>query len=125
MLHLATDRACEVLRSDGSIVLLSVDGDGLEPAGARVRWATSTPSWPTRVCRAAPRCAPVPSCSSAPSGHEEFPVYAPLAMAAGICRVLSVPLRHGDQLVGTLSMVRLSAIDYAPDEIDAAPASPT
>ena len=118
LLHLATDRATQLLVSDGAVILLSLDGDALEPAGATgavgdIDEIMANEGVP---CRMALRAATYVE-FRAERARLEFPEYAPLAEAAGIRRVLSVPLRHGESVLGTLSMVRLDAKDYTDDEI--------
>lgn len=117
LLHLATDRAREVLTADGSLVLLSVDGEGLEPAGASgnvgdIDAILATEGVP---CRRSLRTGEVVFFDAERSG-DEFPDYAALAAAAGIKRVLSVPLRHADTVFGTLSVARGEARDFHDDD---------
>lgn len=119
--HLATDRACEVLDSDGAIVLLSVDGFAMQPAGSSgsvgdIAALLANEGVP---CRLAMQTGTVVRFVGE-NGNEQFPEYASLASDAGIHRVLSIPLRHREGLFGTLSMVRLSPRDYTDEDITAA-----
>jgi GAF domain-containing protein len=121
MVHFACDRACQVLASDGAIVLLSVDGSRMEPAGASgavgdIDGILRNEGFP---CRAAMQTGSVVRYLQE-EGHGEFPDYTADATAAGIHRVLSVPLRHGSGVLGTLSMVRLVPVDYDDAEVEAA-----
>lgn len=118
MVHLACDRACEVLSSDGAIVLLTLDGVGLLPAGAAgaVGDIDALLAHEGCPCRVAMRRGEVVAFVEE-LGHDEFPDYAGLAVEAGIRRVLSVPLCHRGEVLGTLSMLRLSAVDYSDDEV--------
>lgn len=120
LLHVATDRAREVLRSDGSLVLLSVDGDGLHPAGASgnvgdVDAILATEGVP---CRRSLLTGEVVS-FDAEHAADEFPDYAALAAAGGIRRVLSAPLKRGDSVLGTLSVARGQARDFDEDDVAA------
>jgi GAF domain-containing protein len=117
LLHRATDRAREVLGSDGALVLLSVDGDGLQTASASgdvgdVDAILNTEGVP---CRQSLRTGEVVF-FDAERAAEEFPDYAALAAAGGIKRVLSVPLKHADSVFGTLSVARGAALDFDDDD---------
>lgn len=121
LVHLATERARHILDSDGAIVLLSLDGFQLEPAGSSgavgdIDAMLANEGVP---CRMAMQTGTTVAFAEE-HAHEQFPAYAALAADAGIARVLSVPLRHGDSVVGTLSMVRLSRTDYQEREVAAA-----
>lgn len=120
LLHLATDRAREVLRSEGSLVLLSVDGDGLQPAGASgnvgdIDAILATEGVP---CRRSLLTGEVVF-FDAEHAADEFPDYAALAAASGVKRVLSVPLKHGDSVLGTLSVARGESLDFEEDDANA------
>jgi AmiR/NasT family two-component response regulator len=119
LLHLATDRAREVLTSDGALVLLSVDGEGLEPAGASGNIGDIDAILRTEgvPCRQSLRTGEV-VIFDAERAADEFPDYAVLAAASGVKRVLSVPLKHGDTVFGTLSVARGVAVDF--EDADAA-----
>ena len=117
LLHLATERAREVLGADGSIVLLSVDGAELQTAGASghvgdVDAILRTEGVP---CRQSLRTGEVVF-FDAERATAEFPDYAVLAAASGIKRVLSVPLKHGGTVLGTLSVARGDARDFHADD---------
>jgi GAF domain-containing protein len=121
LVQLATDRACDVLASDGAVVLLSLDGVALEQAGSSgtVGDVDALLAVEGVPCRTAMQTG-TPVAFAEERARETFPDYAELAAAAGIRRVLSVPLRHREGVFGTLSMVRLSALDYQEDEVAAA-----
>ena len=120
LLHLATDRAREVLSADGSLVLLSIDGDGLHPAGASghvgdVDAILETEGVP---CRHSLRTGEVVFFDAERAG-DQFPDYAALAAASGIKRVLSVPLKHAETVFGTLSVARRAPRDFDEDDASA------
>ena len=120
LLHLATERARDVLAADGSLVLLSLDGDGLQPASASgtvgdIDAILNTEGVP---CRESLRTGEVVS-FDVERAAEEFPDYASLAAAAGIKRVLAVPLHDAGTVFGTLSVARGVARDFDGDDVGA------
>jgi GAF domain-containing protein len=121
MVHLACDRARALLASGGAIVLLSVDGSRMEPAGSSgavgdIDAILRNEGFP---CRVAMQTGDVVRYAQE-TGGEQFPSYTADAGAAGIHRVMSVPLRHGVDVFGTLSMVRFEPTDYTDAEVEAA-----
>ncbi len=117
----ATERACQVLDADGAIVLLSLDGYDLQPAGSsgQVGDVDALLEHEGVPCRMAMQTGRVVAYLEE-EAHERFPDYAALASDAGIRRVLSVPLHHRDGVLGTLSMVRTSTTDFTEPEVTAA-----
>lgn len=119
LVHLASDRACEVLACDGAIVLLSVDGRSLAAAGAssgldgieRMLDLDATP------CHVAMHTGTVTQFST-DDDTAEFEAFAAMASTYGILGVLSLPLRHKETLIGTLCLIRSSPMQFLPDTID-------
>lgn len=120
LLHLATERVREVLAADGSLVLLSLDGKGLRPAGASgnvgdVGAILATEDVP---CRQSLRTGAVVS-FDVECAADEFPDYAALATAAGIKHVVAVPLHHAGTAFGTLSAARGVERGFDDDDVGA------
>ena len=117
LLHLATDRARDVLEADGSLVLLSLDGEGLHTAGSSGAMGDVDAIMATEgvPCRQSLRTGEV-VVFDAEKAVDQFPDYAALAAASGIKRVLSVPLKHGTTVLGTLSVARGEPRDFDQDD---------
>ena len=119
LVHLASDRACEVLSCDGAIVLVSVDGTSLAAAGAsrgldgieRMLDLDATP------CHRAMHTGSVTHFSTEDSS-DEFEAFAAMASTYGILGVLSLPMRHKDSLIGTLCLIRSTPKRFLPNVIE-------
>jgi GAF domain-containing protein len=114
--HLAADRACEVLACDGSLILLSLDGQSLAAAGGRggIEGVEQLLELEATPCHEALHAdgATLFSIADAP---ERFAEFAAMAGARGIECVLSVPLRHRSTVIGTMCFIRRSSEPFRTD----------
>jgi GAF domain-containing protein len=115
LVHVACQRSCEVLGCDGAIILLSVDGVALDVAGA-----VGLTGDIDRICTIEPGpCREAIATSSVVRFADEvpdaFPEYAATVSAFGFRRTMSVPLRHGESIIGTLTLVRCHPTDFSTD----------
>jgi GAF domain-containing protein len=113
MVHIACERSLEVLGADGAVVLLSVDGVSLEVAaqagtvGDEERCVLP----PAHPCEDVLRTG-VPHVLSARVVDPDFPTYATSLREMGLASTAVVPLRHGDDVIGVLALIRTIGDDF-------------
>lgn len=121
VVHVACERARAIFGVDGTVVLLSRDGTALEVAGSSgdvgdLERALSIAVAPCRIALVSGRIVAY----RRESEESTYAEYTAAAAAAGVERVLSVPLRRDRGTFGTLTLVRLCAQDFTPWEHEAA-----
>lgn len=109
MVHVACDRAVEVLDVDGAVLLLSVDGVTLDVAGqaGAVGDESRLAATPDRPCLEVLRTG-VPHVTSVDAVDQQFPRYPEALRAMELCATAELPLRHGESIVGVFAMIRVT-----------------
>jgi GAF domain-containing protein len=110
LVHLASTRACEVLSCDGAVVLLTLDGEALGSAGGSsgLDGIGSMLDLHDTPCHEAMRTGDPVVFTGDDDCRSRYAEFAELAEKKGMRGVLSVPLKHKGQLIGTLCLIRQS-----------------
>lgn len=113
MVHVACERAREVLEADGAALLLSVDGVGLQVAGhsGTIGDTSLLPEPPEHPCIEVLHTG-VAHTGSVDVPDVRFPAYHDALRTMGITSTVTLPLRHGGTVIGTLSVVRTGGADF-------------
>ena len=107
LMQLASDRACRALSCDAALILLTLDGESLAPAGSsrgmqNVDELLGLEATPCHESMMTGECI-VYADDDVP---ERFADFAAFAGILGVRGALSVPMRHRDDVIGTLCLVR-------------------
>ena len=108
LMHLAADRACEVLRCDAAVVLLSLDGRSLGAAGVSTGIPFRDELFGGRMatpCHDA-LSSGQPATFTDDDVPERYREFATMAEEMGLRGALAVPLCHRDDVIGTLCLMR-------------------
>jgi transcriptional regulator with GAF, ATPase, and Fis domain len=123
LVQVACDRAVEVLAVDGAVITLTVDGSPL----ALVAAAGQSDAAEMLLAIDRTPCAESIETGSVitydhrrPSDAVRFPVFSTAATSVGLLHSMATPLRHGEGVIGMLSLMRLH--DRPFDERSAQPA---
>jgi GAF domain-containing protein len=95
-LHLATDRACEALGCDGAVIFVSVDGTNLGTVGSTADMLVREDLF---------------------GGQFATPCHDALTTGEPATFAEAVPLRHRDQTIGTLCVMRSSRRYFRSDTV--------
>ena len=107
LMQLASDRACKALSCDAALILLTLDGESLAAAGSsggmhNVDELLALRATPCHESLTTGECV-VYTDDDVP---ERFADFAAFAGILGVRGALSVPMRHRDDVIGTLCLVR-------------------